>query len=82
MTRDTLMMMMFLTQESEADLVWTHLPPAVPGPGAEECGLLPSLQTGNNSQLVIRGYVRVLIKKMSCVIKSSKMAKSEMFAGY
>ena len=45
--RDTLMMM-FLTQESEADLVWTHLPPAVPGPGAEECGLLPGLQTGNN----------------------------------
>lgn len=61
-------MMMFLTQESEEDLVWTHLPPAVPGPGAEECGLLPSLQTGNISLLVIGGYVRVLIKKMSCVI--------------
>ena len=67
-TRDTLMMMMFLTQESEADLVWTHLPPAVPGPGAEECGLLPGLQTGNISQLVIGGNVRVFIKKMSCVL--------------
>ena len=64
---DTLMMM-FLTQESEADLVWPHLPPAVPGPGAEECGLLPSLQTGNISQLVIGGNVRVFIKKMSCVL--------------
>ena len=43
------LMIMFLMQESEADLVWPHLPPAVPGPGAQECEVLPGLQTGNNS---------------------------------
>ena len=42
-------MMMFLMKESEADLVWPHLPPAVPGPGSQKCGELPGLQTGNNS---------------------------------